>query len=184
MNKKLILTITIIPFLIFVPTVTVNATIPPYASGFKHGVNDTKTTYGLSNFMTEGGFGSHTERFNQGYIDGYCANSSPGSGSDADQGTFECSSDVTNITSNKSDPYAVGFLVGQNDSKTNAYDVTHGCNIDNYTTAQTYDCLNGYYDGNKPPYRLGYLEGIQGLQLNGTHTSEFVKGYLVGINGY
>jgi len=55
MNKKLILSITIIPFLIFVPTVTVKATIPPYASGFKHGVNDTKTTYGLSNFMTEGG---------------------------------------------------------------------------------------------------------------------------------
>ena len=37
------------------PTVTVKATIPPYASGFKRGVNDAKTRYGLSNFMTEGG---------------------------------------------------------------------------------------------------------------------------------
>ena len=38
MNKKLILTITIIPFLIFVPTVTVKATTSPYASGFAKGL--------------------------------------------------------------------------------------------------------------------------------------------------
>jgi tetratricopeptide (TPR) repeat protein len=68
--------------------------LTPYQSGYKHGVADGKTIYGLGNFMTKEGFGNHTERFNQGYIDGWCSKN-PGLGSDADQGTFECDSDTT-----------------------------------------------------------------------------------------
>ena len=68
------------------------------------------------------------------------------------------------------------------------YDVTNGCTINNYTATQTYSCLKGYYDGTASPYRAGYLQGVQGIELKDlkTHTQdqEFTKGYLKGIQGY
>ena len=84
--------------------------------------------------------------------------------------------------------YSVGFATGKQDAKKNVYDVTNACNYGNWTSDQTYACLNGYYDGNKTPYRAGYLQGVQGIEFKGftnfAKTPEFIKGYSKGIQGY
>ena len=49
MNKILLL----LPLILLTPTL-VHA-LTPYQSGYEHGAKDAKTTYGLSNFMTQGG---------------------------------------------------------------------------------------------------------------------------------
>ncbi len=69
-----------------------------------------------------------------------------------------------------SSPYSAGFAAGKRDAKTNLYDSTSACNDYNYTAAQTYDCLKGYSDGDTSIYTAGYLQGVQGGELNGTHT--------------
>lgn len=94
-------TILLLPLLLMVivtPTAIAHA-LTPYQSGYKHGVKDANMTYGLSNFMDKGGFAKHTERFNQGYIDGWCLGQ-PGAGSDSNNGTFECYADTTAAKSN------------------------------------------------------------------------------------
>jgi hypothetical protein len=83
-----------------------------------------------------------------------------------------------------SSPYSAGFAAGKRDAKTNLYDSTSACNDYNYTAAQTYDCLKGYSDGDTSIYHAGYLQGVQGGELKGTHTQEFIKGYFKGIQGY
>ena len=83
-----------------------------------------------------------------------------------------------------SSPYSVGFAAGKRDAKTNLYDSTSACNdytTINNTAAQTYDCLKGYSDGDTSIYHAGYLQGVQGGELKGTHTQEFIKGYLKGF---
>jgi hypothetical protein len=63
--------------------------LSPYQSGYKHGLNGDYPN--LTN---------HTAEYTQGFIDGYCKLNGPESGSDADQGTFECDSDTTVAKSN------------------------------------------------------------------------------------
>lgn len=57
----------------------------PYQSGYEHGLH--------------GGYAynsaSHTQAFNQGYIDGFCLHAPKYAGSDSDQGTFICADDAT-----------------------------------------------------------------------------------------
>jgi hypothetical protein len=67
------------------------------------------------------------------------------------------------------------------------YDLTTAClnfTFTNNTAAQTYACLKGYSDGDTSKYHAGYLQGVQGLGLKGTHTQEFFKGYFKGIQDY
>lgn len=90
-------------------------------------------------------------------------------------------------TSNESS-YRTGYEHGVNDTKTNLYlyDSTSACNDINYTSSQIYSCLKGYENAqiDTSSYHVGYLQGIQGIELKGTHTPKFIKGYLKGINGY
>jgi hypothetical protein len=91
-------------------------------------------------------------------------------------------------------PYTIGFAEGKNDTTKNVYDSTNACQptADNGTAAQTYACLKGYSDGDTSANQMGYLQGVQGIGLNGTHTytriqaqhQEFIKGYSKGIQGY
>lgn len=64
----------------------------PYRSGYDHGCDDADISDADDRYINqpEKGFGFHTEEFNQGYIDGFCDNSPPGRGSDADEATFSC----------------------------------------------------------------------------------------------
>jgi hypothetical protein len=110
----------------------------------------------------------HTYTYCQGYNAGYLA------------GQVQ----TQQIPSSPSSPYSIGFAAGKRDAKTNLYDSTNACNYNNYTAAQTYACLKGYADGDTSRYQAGYLQGIQGIELKGTHTPEFTKGYLSGIQGY
>ena len=86
----------------------------------------------------------HTYTYCQGYNAGYQA------------GRVQ----TQQIPSSPSSPYSIGFATGKQDAKKNVYDVTNGCTINNYTAAQTYSCLKGYYDGTASPYRVGYLQGV------------------------
>jgi hypothetical protein len=66
--------------------------------------------------------------------------------------------------------YSMGFTAGKHDTKTNLYDPTNACSADiNHTDVQTYACLKGYSDGSISPYHIGYLQGVQGAELKGTH---------------
>ena len=162
----------------------------PYQSGYEHGVSDANGTSGPLYLEEPGkGFAFHTEKFNQGYIDGFCSVAGNDSSSDSDAGTFYCSESATQfknsslLTTNESS-YQYGFVISKNDTKKNVYDVTNACNYGNWTADQTYSCLNSYYDGTASPYRAGYQQGVQGIELQGTHTQEFMKGYIKGLNGY
>ena len=68
--------------------------LSPYQSGYNHGVGDAqKAAHGLggNDWQQPGkGFAFHTPEFNRGYVDGFCSIAGSGSGSDANQGTFEC----------------------------------------------------------------------------------------------
>lgn len=84
-------------------------------------------------------------------------------------------------------PYSIGFAAGKRDALKNVYDSTSACNAYNTinnTAAQAYACLKGYSDGDTSRYHAGYLQGVQGAELKGTHTQEFIKGYFKGIQGY
>jgi hypothetical protein len=66
----------------------------PYRSGYDHGANDARDdcSDGCDWYILEPGkgFAFHTQEFIDGYIDGFCHNSPPGRGSDADEATFDC----------------------------------------------------------------------------------------------
>jgi hypothetical protein len=66
----------------------------PYRSGYDHGASDARDDCSdeCDWYILEPGkgFAFHTEEFNEGYIDGFCDNSPPGRGSDADEATFSC----------------------------------------------------------------------------------------------
>ena len=66
----------------------------PYELGYDHGASDAgdDCSDGCDWYILEPGkgFAFHTEEFNEGYIDGFCDNSPPGRGSDADEATFSC----------------------------------------------------------------------------------------------
>jgi hypothetical protein len=67
-----------------------------YKSGYKHDVSDAspnRTTL----YLEEPGKGLafHTQKFNQGYIDGFCSIVGKNSSSDSDARTFYCSEDAT-----------------------------------------------------------------------------------------
>jgi hypothetical protein len=96
----------------------------------------------------------HTYTYCQGYIAGYKA------------GQVQ----TQQIPSSPSSPYSIGSATGKQDAKKNVYDVTNACNYGNWTSDQIYTCLKGYYDGTASPYRAGYLQGVQGIELKGTHT--------------
>jgi hypothetical protein len=86
-------------------------------------------------------------------------------------------------------PYSIGFAAGKRDAKINVYDSGSACKYlgptyGNGTAAQVYACLKGYSDGDTSIYHAGYLQGVQGGELKGTHTQEFIKGYFKGIQDY
>jgi hypothetical protein len=97
-----VLTATVVVTLIVVlstsatTTVTGAYALSPYQSGYRHGVSDAqKAAQGLGGhdwYITQPGkgFAFHTTTFNRGYVDGFCSHSPPGTGSDADEATFEC----------------------------------------------------------------------------------------------
>jgi hypothetical protein len=60
-----------------------------YTAGYEHGVSDAKRGH-----ITEDA-ASHTQKYDQGWVDGYCSIAGKGAGSDSDKGTFECSLDAT-----------------------------------------------------------------------------------------
>jgi hypothetical protein len=65
-----------------------------YQSGYNHGASDARDpcTNACHWYILKPGkgFAFHTPEFNRGYVDGFCAHSPPGSGSDADEATFSC----------------------------------------------------------------------------------------------
>jgi hypothetical protein len=62
-----------------------------FQSGYNHGSSDAHKDPSHWYILQPGkGFAFHTKSFNDGYVAGYCANSPPGSGSDADEATFSC----------------------------------------------------------------------------------------------
>lgn len=75
---------------------TVEASKSPYRSGYDHGASDAKDdcSDGCDWYILEPGkgFAFHTQEFIDGYIDGFCDNSPPGRGSDADEASFNCPS--------------------------------------------------------------------------------------------
>jgi hypothetical protein len=83
-------------------------------------------------------------------------------------------------------PYSIGFAVGKHDAKINIYDAASACEYlgptyaDNGTAAKVYACLKGYSDAHKTEYDTGYLQGVQGVELKGNHTQEFLAGYING----
>jgi len=110
----------------------------PYKSGYEDGVSDANGTSGPLYLEEPGkGFAFHTEKFNQGYIDGFCSVAGNDSSSDSDAGTFYCSESATQfknsslLTTNESS-YQYGFVISKNDTKKNVYDVTNACNYGNY----------------------------------------------------
>ena len=66
----------------------------PYRLGYDHGASDARDdcSDGCDWYILEPGkgFAYHTQKFIKGYIDGFCDNSPPGRGSDADEATFSC----------------------------------------------------------------------------------------------
>jgi hypothetical protein len=76
----------------------------PYQSGYEHGVGDAKKPVNEDLYIIQPkkGFAFHTDKFNQGYIDGYCSIEGKGAGMDADQATFECSLDSSAARNNSS----------------------------------------------------------------------------------
>jgi hypothetical protein len=66
----------------------------PFRSGYDHGAVDASDdcSDGCDWYILEPGkgFAFHTQEFIDGYIDGFCDNSRPGRGSDADEATFSC----------------------------------------------------------------------------------------------
>jgi hypothetical protein len=91
------LMILLIPLLLLTPTIA--HAITPYQSGYKHGLSDN-----LTYLIQPGkGFAFHTKEFNQGFIDGFCSlpgNRGQYTGSDADEGTFNCVADVSSAAKN------------------------------------------------------------------------------------
>lgn len=80
---------------------------------------------------------------------------------------------TTAVKAMNESPYSTGFLAGQNYTKTDRYDSQDDSN---YTANQTYNCLKGYSDGDTSRYHAGYLQGVQGIELKGGHTQQFIKG--------
>ena len=66
----------------------------PYRSGYDHGASDARDdcSDGCDWYILEPGkgFKFHTQEFIAGYIDGFCDDSPPGRGSDADEAKFNC----------------------------------------------------------------------------------------------
>lgn len=89
---KVVLLAATIPILVLIAPMAFAST--PYQSGYNHGISDGKLAQkglgGTNWYITQPGkgFAFHTQEFNRGYIDGFC--SIAGSGSDANQATFEC----------------------------------------------------------------------------------------------
>jgi hypothetical protein len=71
--------------------------LSPYQSGYEHGIGDAKKSVNETWYILQPGksFAFHTDKFNQGYVDGYCSIAGKGAGSDADQATWECSLDTS-----------------------------------------------------------------------------------------
>jgi len=98
MINKLILTTVALALIIGclgpIASNTVEASKSPYQSGYDHGASDAEDNCsdGCDWYILEPGkgFAFHTEEFNEGYIEGFCDNSPPGRGSDADEATFNC----------------------------------------------------------------------------------------------
>ena len=148
--------------------------LTPYQSGYQRGAKDAKTIYGLGNFMTKEGFGNHTEKFNQGYIDGWCANSAPGLGSDADQGTFECDTDTTAAKNSSVDSRTIPAL------KTNSSQLEHQAHTaydaGNYTGALLYGKQALQLDSNfKNPIMLTNLGMAESAISNYTSALFYLK---------
>ena len=70
--------------------------LTPYQSGYDHGISDAKLAQkglgGSDWYITQPGkgFAFHTQAFNKGYVDGFCLIAGSGTGSDANQATFQC----------------------------------------------------------------------------------------------
>jgi hypothetical protein len=91
---------------------------------------------------------------------------------------------TTSVKATNESPYSIGFLAGQNDTKTDRYDSQDACSDSNYSATQTYTCLKGYSDGDASRHHAGYLQGVQGIELKGGHIQQFIKGYFDGLHGY
>jgi hypothetical protein len=96
-NKWTLTTILVSAFVISYNLVASNdvmASKSPYRSGYDHGASDARDdcSDGCDWYILEPGkgFSFHTQAFVDGYIDGFCDNSPPGRGSDADDATFNC----------------------------------------------------------------------------------------------
>ena len=71
---------------------------------------------------------------------------------------------TTSVKATNESPYSIGFLAGQNDTKTDRYDSQDACCDSNYSATQTYTCLKGYSDGDASRHHAGYLQGVQGIE--------------------
>jgi hypothetical protein len=124
-----------------------------------------------------GGQDTNSTACQEGFVDGW---------------THWCTSHVNSCIQSTipklTNPYSVGFTTGKQNATTKpeTYDSTDACNYGNWTSDQTYSCLQGYNDGNMlSKYHQGYLQGVQGIELKDqTHTPDFMKGYFKGIQSY
>lgn len=66
-----------------------------YQSGYDHGVSDAGQVNGTYYMQQTGGFNGHSEKFNDGYIAGWCSVQGKDSNDD-DAYTFHCDTDVKN----------------------------------------------------------------------------------------
>jgi hypothetical protein len=98
MNKHILTVIVALALIIGYNTIIVSndavASKSPYRSGYDHGASDARDdcSDGCDWYILEPGkgFEFHTQEFIDGYIDGFCDDSPPGRGSDADEATFNC----------------------------------------------------------------------------------------------
>jgi hypothetical protein len=93
-NTLIIATMTLIISFGLIASNDATASKSPYQSGYDHGASDARDdcSDGCDWYILEPGkgFEFHTQEFIDGYIDGFCDNSPPGRGSDADEATFNC----------------------------------------------------------------------------------------------
>ena len=91
--KTLLIAVAVIVLMIGAPSVFAST---EYQSGYKHGVIDGKDSClhpdGCHWYILQPdkGFAFHTKEFIRGYIAGWCLNSPPAGGSDADETRFQC----------------------------------------------------------------------------------------------
>jgi hypothetical protein len=93
-NTLIVTTMTLIISFGLIASNDATASKSPYQSGYDHGASDARDdcSDGCDWYILEPGkgFEFHTQEFIDGYIDGFCNNSPPGRGSDADEATFNC----------------------------------------------------------------------------------------------